>query len=127
MGVSYSDPGPKNFSVRCFRSSTLRPGQRGQTRPEDLKTGLSRICRSKPTSTFRQGLQQHVRLVSIAALLARLPPVKRVGGLGAELRVWILSQDRLQLLQVVDPVQRLRCGVKSSAFKVKGFKNIRKI
>lgn len=63
----------------------------------------------KPTSTFRQRLQQDKCLVSIATLLACLPPVKRVCRLRAELWVWILSQDPLQLLEVVDPVEGLRC------------------
>lgn len=63
----------------------------------------------KPTSTFRQRLQQDKCLVSVATLLACLSPVERVLRLRAELRVWILSQNPLQLLEVVHPVEGLRC------------------
>lgn len=62
------------------------------------------------TSTLRQRLQQDKGLVSVAALLARLPPVERVQRLGVELGAGILSQDGLHLLQVVHPVEGLRCS-----------------
>lgn len=73
------------------------------------------VTMKEPTSTFGQGLQQDISLVSIATLLARLPPVKRVGRLGAKFRVWILSQNPLELLEVIDPVEGLRCGGESSS------------
>ncbi|TNN53624.1 hypothetical protein EYF80_036198 [Liparis tanakae] len=89
----------------------LRPrpcSTRGQA-PHQMKVEVDKRKKPNPTPTCREGLQQNHGLVPVAALLARLPPVERVGRLGAELRVWMLSQNHLQLLEVVHPVQGLRC------------------
>lgn len=64
----------------------------------------------KLTFTFGQRLKQDKCLVPVAALLARRSSVEGVGRFWAEFRIGLLSQDLLQLLQVIDPVERLRCG-----------------